>query len=434
MNKKILQLAIPNIISNITVPLLSMVDMAIVGHLSLDVYIGAIATASIIFNFLYWSFSFLRMGTSGFTAQAFGANKKQEISNILLRSLSIAFIGGLCIILFQSFIFEGAFHLIKSSEEVKLYAGKYFFIYIWAAPAILGMYTFSGWFVGMQNARTPMYIAIFVNVLNIALSFFFVYVLHFDLEGVALASTIAQITGFGVTFAVWFIKYKETRLLSNIKFLKNIKNYIPFFKVNSDIFIRTLLLISVTTFFTSVSAKSGDLILAANALLMQMFTLFSYIMDGFAYAAEALTGKYIGAREGNELRKLIKKLFLNGLVLVLVFSCLYTLFTDQILGILTDKKDVITLCKEYQEWVLIIPIAGFSAFLWDGIFIGATASSQMRNSMFIAAGMFFLIYFLFEKTLGNNALWLAFITYLAMRGLLQTWMFRGIERKIKLEC
>ena len=430
MNKKILQLAIPNIISNITVPLLSMVDMAIVGHLSLDVYIGAIATAAIIFNFIYWSFSFLRMGTSGFTAQAFGADNKQEVSNILLRSLLIALIAAFCILIFQHFIFEAAFHIIKASEDVKFYAGKYFYIYVWAAPAILGMYTFSGWFVGMQNARTPMYIAIFVNGLNIALSFFFVYVLHFDLEGVALASTIAQITGFLVTFIVWYLKYKEIRILTNFKLLKNISAYIPFFRVNRDIFIRTLLLISVTTFFTAVSAKNGDLVLAANALLMQMFTLFSYIMDGFAYAAEALTGRYIGAKRVGELRKLIKTLFLNGLGLVLLFTCLYALFTDQILSILTDKEEVIALCKHYQVWVLIIPIAGFSAFLWDGIFIGATASAQMRNSMFVAAAFFFAIYYLLESSMGNNALWLAFISYLAVRGLVQTWMFRSIKNKL----
>lgn len=432
MNKSILRLAIPNIISNITVPLLSMVDIAIVGHLSLEVYIGAIATASIIFNFLYWSFSFLRMGTSGFTAQAYGANNKQESANILLRSLSIALIGAFLIVLFQDAIFDIAFRIIKASDDVKVHAATYFHIYVWAAPAILGMYAFSGWFVGMQDARTPMYISIAVNIINISLSFFFVYGIKMNLEGVALASTISQILGFIITFTIWYIKYSRIRRVIDFGVLKRIKEFVPFFKVNTDIFLRTLLLIAVTTFFTSVSAKSGDLTLAANALLMQMFTLFSYIMDGFAYAAEALTGRFIGARQPSILSKLIKSLFLWGLALVLLFTSLYALFTDQILGILTDKSDVIALCKEYQSWVLLIPIAGFSAFLWDGIFIGATASRQMRNSMFIAASCFFGLYYLLSPSLGNNALWLAFIFYLAMRGVMQTFMYQNIRKKLSL--
>lgn len=427
MNKDILKLAIPNIISNITVPLLSMVDMAIVGHLSLDVYIGAIATVSIIFNFMYWSFSFLRMGTSGFTAQAYGAENNQETATILLRSLFIAMVAGLFIVIFQNIIFDAAFRLIKASAEVRLYAGYYFHIYVWAAPAVLGMYAFSGWFVGMQDARTPMYIAIAVNIINISLSLIFVYLLKMDIEGVALASTIAQILGFLIAFTIWYLKYKVVRFNLDLGQLKNISAFIPFFKVNSDIFLRTMLLIAVTTFFTSSSAKMGDLTLAANALLMQMFTLFSYIMDGFAYSAEALTGRYIGAKRRDVLERLIKSLFLWGAILSIFFTCIYGLFTDQILGLLTNKEDVIAVCKEYQIWVLLIPLAGFSAFLWDGIFIGATASKQMRNSMFVAAACFFTIYYSFYSSWGNNALWFAFIIYLGMRGIMQAFLYRRIK-------
>lgn len=427
MNKSILRLAIPNIISNITVPLLSMVDMSIVGHLSLEVYIGAIATVSIIFNFMYWSFSFLRMGTSGFTAQAYGAEDNKETATILLRSLLIAFVAGLFIIVFQNVIFDLAFKVIKASSDVRLYAGNYFHIYVWAAPAVLGMYAFSGWFVGMQDARTPMYIAIAVNIINISLSLLFVYVLHLNIEGVALASTIAQIMGFLIAFVIWYFKYKVVRLNLDFERLKHITAYIPFFRVNSDIFLRTMLLIAVTTFFTSSSAKMGNTTLAANALLMQMFTLFSYIMDGFAYSAEALTGRYIGAKRNDVLQKLIKYLFFWGTILAVLFTCIYGLFTDQILQLLTNKVDVIEACKEYQIWVLMIPIVGFSAFLWDGIFIGATASKQMRNSMFVAAACFFAIYYSLYGNWGNNALWFAFIVYLGMRGIMQAFLYRKIK-------
>lgn len=427
MNRDILRLAIPNIISNITVPLLSMVDMSIVGHLSLEVYIGAIATATLIFNFMYWSFSFLRMGTSGFTAQAYGAEDKRESAIILLRSLLIAFVAGFCIILLQKYIFNIAFHVIKASEEVRLYASEYFDIYVWVAPAVLGMYAFSGWFVGMQDARTPMYIAIAVNIINISLSLYFVYILGMNIEGVALGSTIAQLSGFLIAFTIWYIKYKDIRSKIDFRGLKDMKAYIPFFKVNADIFIRTMLLITVTTFFTSASAKMGNTMLAANALLMQLFTLFSYMMDGFAYAAEALTGRFIGAKKVNKLQELIKALFKWGFLLVALFTIAYGLFTEQILSLLTDKRDVIELCKEYQLWVLLMPVAGFSAFLWDGIFIGATASKQMRNSMFIAAASFFAIYYSLYHLWGNNALWLAFITYLSMRGFIQAFLYRKIK-------
>lgn len=427
MNKNILRLAIPNIISNITVPLLSMVDMSIVGHLSLEVYIGAIATVSIIFNFMYWSFSFLRMGTSGFTAQAYGAENNQETATVLLRSLLIAFVAGLLIVMFQNIIFDQAFKVIKASNDVRLYAGHYFHIYVWAAPAVLGMYAFSGWFVGMQDARTPMYIAIAVNIINISLSLVFVYVLNMNIEGVALASTIAQIMGFLIAFTIWYFKYKAVRLNLDFGRLNNINAFIPFFRVNSDIFLRTMLLIAVTTFFTSSSAKMGNTTLAANALLMQMFTLFSYIMDGFAYSAEALTGRFIGAKRYDVLSKLIKYLFLWGIILAILFTCIYGFFADEILQLLTNKVDVIAACKEYQVWVLLIPLVGFSAFLWDGVFIGATASKQMRNSMFMAVACFFLIYYSLYNSWQNNALWFAFIFYLGMRGLMQTFLYRKIK-------
>lgn len=431
MNKNILKLAIPNIISNITVPLLSMVDLSIVGHLDSENYIGAIATSAIIFNFIYWSFSFLRMGTSGFTSQAYGASNTQETTNILIRSLAISLLGSAIIILLQNVIFNGYFHVIKASFEVKTYASEYFRIYIWAAPAILGMYAISGWFVGMQDAKTPMYIAIIINVINIILSLFFVLYLRFNIKGVAIASTLAQYSG--LIIAILFILKKYRYIYKNIdlSILKEIAPFKAFFKVNTNIFIRTLLLISVTTFFTAASAKNGDLILAANALLMQFFTIFSYIMDGFAYAAEALTGKYIGAKRIDLLKVLLKRIFLWGSCLAFLFTILYYLFADLLLNILTNKQDVIDICIQYEFWVLLVPICGFAAFLWDGIFVGAMASSQMRNSMFVAAVSFFVLYYTLSPTMGNNALWLAFIIYLFARGIIQAFMFPSIRTSLE---
>lgn len=427
MDKRILKIAIPNIISNITVPLLGMIDIAIVGHLDSPLYIGAITVATMIFNFLYWNFSFLRMGTSGFTAQAFGAENKQECANTLTRSLFIALLVSAVILILQNQILNVAFHFVEATPDMQLYAESYFYIYIWAAPAILGMYAFTGWFIGMQDAKTPMYIAICVNIINIALSFFFVYVLKMKIEGVALASTLAQLSGFAIAIIIWLKKHKNIRAKIQLNILKDINGYIPFFKVNRDIYIRTLCLITVTTFFTATSSKMGNTLLSVNALMMQLFMLFSFIMDGFAYAAEALTGRYIGAKDSTNIKLLIKRLFVWGAALSVLFTLLYALFSESIFGLLTDEQSIIDASKNYLAWVLLIPIISFSAFLWDGVFIGATASKQMRNSMLVAILSFFIVFFCTKDHLGNNALWLSFIVYLGMRGIMQTLIFRKMQ-------
>lgn len=441
MNKEILRLAVPNIISNITVPLLGMVDMFIAGHLDSAEYIAAIGTASTIFNLIYWNFSFLRMGTSGFTAQAYGADNKPEQINSLVRSLTVAFTAGVLIIIFQSLILRLGFFFVNAGETVRLYASTYFGIYIWAAPAILGMYALTGWYVGMQNTRIPMYVSIGINIVNIGLSFLFVYGLGMKIEGIAIASVCAQYSGL---ISSVIICHKQNRILIkyfDIRILKNIRGFVPFFKVNTNIFIRTMALVAVTTSFMSASAWIGDDILALNALLMQFFMLFSYMMDGFAYAAEALTGRFIGARNFSFLRILPRRLFMWGGIIVLIFTMVYALFADPILRMLTDKENIIQLAGEYKQWILLFPIAGFSAFLWDGIFVGATASRQMRNSMLIAAGSFFIIYaFLYFNykhnsvifiSSANNILWFAFIVYLALRGIVQTFMAGTILKESK---
>lgn len=426
MNKSILRLAIPNIISNITVPLLGMVDMFIVGHLDSEDYIGAIALATMLFNFIYWSFSFLRMGTSGFTAQAFGAEDEQEQTNILVRSMAVAMGVGMAIVLLQYVIASVGFYFLNAGPSVKVYAHEYFYVYIWAAPAVLGLYTFNGWYIGMQNAKIPMIVAIGINIVNIALSFTFVYGFGMKIKGVALATACAQYAGFLSFLLIWNVKYGRLKQYIDLSILKSLRSYIPFFKVNSDIFIRTMALVSVTTFFMWASAKAGKDTLAANALLMQLFILFSYMMDGFAYAAEALTGKLIGARNRSLLKALVKRLFMWGIGIALFFTLAYVLFLDEILSILTDKQNIIELSRQYHKWVYLIPIAGFSAFLWDGVFVGATASHQMRNSMLVAVACFFLIYFAFSGSSSNNILWIAFIMYLAVRGIVQGFMASSI--------
>ena len=436
MNKRILGLALPNIVTNITVPLLGMVDMAIVGHLS-STHIGAITIGTSIFNLIYWNFGFLRMGTSGFTAQAFGAERWDESVKTLIRACAIALGIAATLIVLQWPISLLVPVIYEGSAEVIRLALIYFFVRIWAAPATLGMYAIKGWFIGMQDSKTPMWIAIFLNCVNIAASLLFVMVFHWDIFGVALGTVLANYSGLALGIIFLRRKFRHKHELSTFNFKPStIKEALHwqdmkrFFKVNGDIFLRTLCLSGVFTFITAASSHISDQILAVDALLLQFFTLFSYIMDGFAYAGESLVGRHIGARQQRHLKLAVRLLILWGLALTVVFTGLYAAFGNQFLYIFTDQQDVIEAARKYMYWVLVIPVCGFAAFLFDGIFIGATATRTMRNAMFVATAAFFLIYYGLKyyglHYIGhlsdhgwNNNLWTAFMVFLTLRGLLQ---------------
>ena len=426
MNRRILHLAIPSIVSNITVPLLGLVDVTIVGHLGATAYIGAIAVGGLLFNILYWNFGFLRMGTSGLTSQAYGRKDKDAEIRVLVQAVSVGLFSALVMLILQYPIERLAFRLLDTSTEVEQYAITYFRICIWGAPAVLAQYGFTGWFIGMQNSRYPMYIAIVMNVINIVCSSCFVFLFGMKVEGVALGTVVAQYSGVMMALGLWFYNYKELR--GRITFKGSLQLIVMrrFFAVNRDIFLRTLCLIGVTTFFTSTGARQGDVILAVNTLLMQLFTLFSYIMDGFAYAGEALSGRYVGACNLVQLKQAVKALFGWGVGLSLVFTLLYGIGGENFLGLLTNDKIVIETAGHYFYWVLAIPLAGFAAFLWDGILIGATATHFMLWAMLVASGSFFVIYYCFSGATNNHMLWLAFLVYLALRGVMQTLWSRRV--------
>lgn len=429
MNKRILGLAVPSIISNITVPLLGLVDVSIVGHLGSATYIGAIAVGGMLFSMIYWIFGFLRMGTSGLTAQAYGRRDLAEVILLFVRSLGIAFGLALLLILLQYPILKVAFTLIDATPAIKELASLYFWICIWGAPAVLGLYSFAGWFVGMQNSRFPMYIAITQNVVNIAASLFFVFIWNRGVAGVAMGTLVAQYAGLLMASLLWYGYYRRLWQKLNWKMLTDYEAMRSFFILNRDIFFRTLCLVAVTTYFTSRGAEQGDIILAVNTLMMQLFTLYSYIMDGFAYAGEALTGRYVGAHNQADLRRMIRTLFAWGIGLALAFTLLYGIGGSSFLGLLTNEQEVLNASSDYFYWVLAIPLAGMAAFLWDGIYIGATASRQMLYSMLVASVSFFILQRIFQQQMGNHALWMAFIAYLFLRGLVQT----GLARKILLK-
>ena len=425
-NREILQIALPSIVSNITVPLLGLIDAAIVGHLGAASYIGAIAVGGMLFNIIYWIFGFLRMGTSGMTSQAYGQKDEAETMRILARSMGVGMLIALALIILQYPIERIAFTLMKATPEVERLASLYFRICIWGAPAVLGLYSISGWCIGMQNSRFPMYVAITQNIVNILASLVLVYGFGMKIEGVAIGTLVAQYAGLLMAAWLWTSHFKRLLPYVQLQTLLAKGAIRRFFQVNRDIFFRTLCLVAVTMYFTSAGAAQGEVILAVNTLLMHFFTFFSYIMDGFAYAGEASVGKHLGANDRPALRQMVHHLFVWGIVLSLVFTLVYGIGGKVFLGLITNEQSVITASSAYFYWVLAIPLAGFAAFLYDGIFIGATATRWMLYAMSIATTAFFLIYYGFRETMDNHALWLAFITYLALRGIVQGFLGRKI--------
>ncbi len=420
LNRDILRLAVPNIISNLTVPLLGMADYALMGHLKTDsvVYVGAVALGTTIFNVLYMSLGFLRMGTSGFTAQSYGAGDKKALHLGLHRSLLVALGLALVILLLQYPIQWVAFRLLDGTPQVTHFARHYFYIRIFAAPATLMLYSFYGWYLGMQNARIPMTIAIVVNVLNIGLNFLFVFAFHMHSDGVALASVLAQYTGLFLAF--WFLKKKYAPYAKRlaVKMLVQKEGLLVFFRVNGDIFIRTLLLIFVLTFFTAVSARINDKILAVNTLLFQFFFFFSYFADGFAFAGEALSGKAKGAGSLSLLKTTVHHLFLWGMGIALVTSLLYFVGLKYFMLILTNNREILSLAARYYGWVVVLPVTSLAAFIWDGVYVGVTASRAMRNTMIVSALLVFLpAFYLLFPLYGNHGLWLALQLFMVSRGL-----------------
>ncbi len=393
-----------------------MVDVAIVGHIGNASYIAAIALATMVFNLIYWGFGFLRAGISGLTAQAYGSGDKTEYLRILVRGLAIALTAACCLILLQypiGWISQKLIHSSTQSIELML---TYFYIRIWAAPATLSLYVLKGWFIGMQDAKTPMWIAILLNLINIACSLLFVFGFHAGIAGVAWGTVIAQYSGLAMALFMWFRHYGHLRRDIRIRESLHLSEMVRFFRVNADIFLRSICLILVFTFIPYISAEMGDEILAANTLLMQLFTLLSYIMDGFAYAGESLVGRYTGAQDEKSLREVVRRLLLWGVGTAVLFTLLYATCGEWILRILTNDQTVIDTAMQYFIWTILVPFTGFAAFIYDGIYIGATASAAMRNTMFLSTAAFFLFYFILRGPLGNDGLWIAFLIFLTLRG------------------
>ena len=429
-NKEILHLAVPSIVSNVTVPLLGLVDLAIVGHMGNADYIGTVAVGSMIFNVIYWIFGFLRMGTSGMTSQAFGRKDETDILRLLIRSLAVAVLLGLAFIVCQQPVKWLALTLIHPSEQIVPLIGIYFGICIWGAPAVLGLFSLNGWFIGMQDTRVPMFVSIVQNIVNIAVSCTLVFVFGMKIEGVALGTLIAQWSG--LLMALWMKgrTFRGRFLLRSVPSETFSRQAMArFFNVNRDIFLRTLFLVAVNLFFTSAGARQSTVIVAVNTLLMTFFTLFSYVMDGFAFAGEALSGKYYGAKDRKNFDSTSSRLFHWGWGLVVLYTLTYALLGKPFLHLLTNEPQVLSAASLYFHWVLLIPAAGVAAFIYDGIFVGITATRGMLVSSALAAVLFFALFFALSPRWPNHALWLALVAYLLCRGIVQWWWLRHTKRK-----
>ncbi|WP_421773484.1 MATE family efflux transporter [Gracilimonas sp.] len=417
MNRKILRLAIPNIISNLSVPLLGAIDTAVVGRLEHVYYLGAIAVGSIIFDFIFWGFGFLRMGTTGMVAQAYGAQEERKTRIILFRVLLVAAASSLLILLIQYPLIEASLYLVNASPEVEEYTRLYYHIRIFAAPATLALFGLNGWFLGMQNSTYPMIVTIFLNLVNIVLNLIFVFRFNMTVDGVATGSLVASFLALGLAGILYKKKYGGVKL--NIKWdeLIEAEELKKFFSVNRDIVIRTLCLIFSYAFFTAKSAAMGDVVLAANTILLQMWYISSYGTDGFAYAAESLVGRFKGAKDDVQLKKAVTANMLWGLGLGLLGTIIYASFDAEIISLFTDKENVIKVAMGVVIWLIVAPVVNSVCFIWDGVYIGATATGAMRNSMLVATVLVFIpVYFISEPFAGIHALWMAMTAFMVARG------------------
>lgn len=433
MNKEILRIALPSIAQNVTIPLLGLTDAAITGHLGGAEYVGAVAVGGMAFNMLYWLCAFLRMSTGGLTAQAVG--RGDDTLPLLQRAMRIGLGIAFVLVLLQMPLEYATLRLMESPPEVARHAGSYFKILIWGAPAVLAVYALNGWHLGRQDARTPMAVAIAQNVVNISLSLFFVIFLGMKVEGVALGTLIAQWVGLAMFAAAKDSPLRTTSFWKTLFRRKPSSITHAHHAVSSHgshlevtLFLRTLCMVAVMVWFTRSGSAQGEVILAANALLMQFYMLFSYFMDAFAYAGEAIGGKYYGAKDGPSFRLLMRLLFTWGIGLAFLFTLIYGAGGKMMLSLLTDEAATRLAAQPYLPFASIVPLCGFATFLYDGLCIGTTKVKLLLASVLAGMTAYFTIILTQPSPDANVSLWLALLTFLVLRGIVQALAFRRGER------
>ena len=444
LNSQILRLAIPSILANITIPLVGVVDTAIVGHIANATYIGGIAIGTMLFDLLYWNFGFLRVGTSGMTAQAYGRGDRVECTRLLSQSVSIALIGAILLWVIQWLFVAAVLAIVPCSAEVASFAREYFFIRIWAAPATLSLMAFKGWFIGMQDTVSPMITDIVVNVVNMIVSYILAVYTPMGAMGVAYGTVVAQLTGLLLALILCLVKYRTIvqevwKILSDkaIRLLGD-QEMKRFMSLNGNLFIRSLCFMVVYVGFTSLASKYGDVELAVSTIMMKLFMLFSYFVDGFAYAGEALVGKEIGSNQESgvknqnqsDISRVVGLLFAWSLGVGVLFTLIFALWSGGFYRAMTSDTTVLARLADYTAWLIAMPIVSTLAFMWDGVYAGATAGKQIRNAMIYAALAFVIGYLATYPYLDVMSIYIAYFAHLAARVLYLTFSWKKVQQMV----
>jgi MATE family multidrug resistance protein len=416
-DRDVWRIAAPMILSNVSVPLLGMVDTGVTGHLDSPVYLGAVAIGATLFGFLYTGMNFLRMGTTGITAQRFGANDNDGLRVSLGQALIVSLLIALTLLALHVPIGKFALNLIGAEPDVEAFASQYFSIRIWSAPGTLANFVLIGWFLGLQNARVPLLMFLTINLTNIVLDLIFVLQLGMKVDGVALASVIAEYAGVivGLGFATRALRERSGHW--PMARLFNVRAYAAFFAINANLFVRTMALIFTFAFVTAQGARLGGLVLAANAVLMNLQNLTAFALDGFAHAAEALVGKAVGQKRRDILERSVQLALKWSLYFALGFFLFYILIGPPLIRVLTDLPDVRSTAMQFLPWLVISPLISVWSFLYDGVYVGATRSKEMRDLMLISTFAVFLPAWFLLQGYGNHGLWLAFTIFMASRGI-----------------
>lgn len=430
-HRTVLAIAVPIVLSNVTTPLLGIADMAVIGQLGDPKYIGGIALGALIFTGVYWAFGFLRMGTTGLTAQARGATDAAEVRAALGRALIVAATAGLALIALQSPLGFAAFEMLEGTDEVETLAQTYYTIRIWSAPAALANYGILGWFIGLERARTALVLQVFLNGLNIVLDIVFVAGFGWGVAGVAAGTLLAEIAAavLGLTLAIRHLRtvggrWNKARLLSPAHLRRTLA-------INRDIFIRTIALISVFAWFTAQSAKTGNVLLAVNAILLQLVSVSAYFLDGFAFAAEVLVGKAIGGRQRSALLSAVRLSTVGSVLTSGAITLGFLIFGGMIIDLLSTDAEVRAVGRTYLIWAAMAPIISVWCFQLDGIFIGATRGAEMRNASLVSTGIFLALWWALLP-LGNHGLWLAFLLFNVVRAITLGIYFPRLVRSVSV--
>ncbi|MBL4622174.1 MAG: MATE family efflux transporter [Immundisolibacteraceae bacterium] len=425
LNRRFWGLAVPLILSNISVALLGLVDTGVTGHLDGSHFLGGVAIGGTVFSFLYWGFNFLRMGTGGLSAQALGRNDHQAMRSVLLQAIFLALTISVLLVALRQPIIDFALALIAPSEAVAEQARSYFAVRIWATPAALCNFAMLGWFIGQQNVRASLYLLLLINSVNILLDFWLVVGLGWGVEGVALASVIAEFAGLSLAVVLVSTRLKSYPGDWDWSVLRKRSAMAGLLQTHQHLFVRTMLLLGVFTFFSAQAARLGDTVIAANAVMMNFYLLASFALDGLAHAAEALVGEAVGAKNGAYLRRVIRLALTWGLVVSGLFALFYLAGGRWLYQLMTDLPQVRDLLVVLLPWAILLPVTSVHGFIYDGIYTGGTWTQQMRNTMFFSVFMVYLPCWYLTQSLAVHGLWLAFVLFNISRGMTMSWIMRS---------